>query len=579
MGLAHTRLSIIDLSQGGHQPMVSPCGRWIIVFNGEIYNYRDLRRELMDQGCTLQSSSDTEVLLALLSREGPGALRKLIGMFAFGLWDRDRRELTLGRDRLGIKPVVYANLADGGIAFASEIETLRKLPEVQASGFDGEALSQYLACLYIPAPLTAWRGISKLPPGYVLRWKSGQVQLERWWQPCFSPDRKIAYGAAVDELFEILKSAVRDHMVSDVPVGCFLSGGVDSSVIAALMADETRRSGGERLQTFTMTFSEASYDERAQAALIAGHIGSQHTELPSNARGAIDRLPELMQAFGEPFGNPTALLIDELSLLARRHLKVAMVGDGGDEIFAGYPRYQGGLLAQRFRRMPRAFQTLTKALAQGLPDGPSGHHTLRRLREFVTGATQNDPEMYAGWVEYFSPEERVELLDLPETPLRPIAQLYQSVSAGSPLDTMQHTDLLSFLPGNLLAYGDAMSMRHALELRLPLLDHRVVEYVSSLPAAIRYASGPKSLLRSVAARLLPREIAYGRKRGFNPPMGRWLNHELAPQLSERLRPDRLARLGIRWKPVKRLLDEHKRGYRDHALKIWALLALEAWAPA
>lgn len=577
IGLAHTRLSIIDLSATGHQPMVSPCGRWALTFNGEIYNYQALRTELSGEGIRFSSSSDTEVLLALLSRRGVEGLTQVVGMFAFALWDRQRQELLLGRDRLGIKPLVFAPLPDGGIAFASEIQALRRLDLARTDAVDREAISQYLACLYIPAPRTAWQGISKLRPGHILRWRAGSITIEPWWQPRFVSTRTVSHDTAVAELSDLLRSAVRDHMVSDVLVGCFLSGGIDSSVIAALMAEARQKLGAPPLQTFTMTFDEAAYDERQLAAAVAQHIRSEHTELPSRALGAIDRLNQLTRFFGEPFGNPTSLLIDELSHLAREHVKVALVGDGGDEVFAGYPRYRGGLLAQTYRHIPSSLRTAVEYAAALLPDGPSGRHGLRRVREFLTEAGKSDPEMYAGWVEYFSPQERAELLDLPSLPPRPIAQVYQAVTTGDSLDTMQHTDLLTFLPGNLLAYGDAMSMRHALELRLPLLDHRIVEYVSSLPANVRYAYGAKSLLRAIAARLLPASIVHAPKRGFNPPIGRWINQDLAQQVADRLTPSRLGPLGIQWRPVARLLDEHRQGYRDHGLKIWALLALEAWA--
>ena len=574
-GLVHTRLAVIDLSPGGAQPFLSEDGRYALTYNGEIFNYRALRDALEADGERFRSESDTEVLLRLLQREGAASLDRVVGMFAFALWDRARGELLLGRDRLGIKPLVYAALPDGGIAFASEIAALRRHPGIDLA-VDREALSEYLACLYVPAPRTLHRGIRKLPPGHVLRWSDGRITaLESYWRPAFAPSRQPSLDEAVEALMPLLRRAVAACMVADVPVGCFLSGGIDSSVIAALMAETLRRQGGPPLRSFTMTFDEAAYDERGAARIVAQAIGSDHTELPASPRLA-ERAGAMVDRFGEPFGNPTALLIDDLSRKAGEHVTVALVGDGGDEVFAGYPRYRGGLLAQRYRRLPSWLRHGAAPLAALIPESTKGLHGLRRAREFLAGANLPDAEMYAGWVEYFSPEERLQLLDGAWPPTSPIAALYRQAPSQQPLDAMQQTDLCSFLPGNLLAYGDAMSMAHALELRLPLLDHRLIEAVSTLDPALRFAHGQKTLLKALAAKLLPREIVERPKRGFNPPMGIWLRRDLAPLVAERLTPERLARLSIAWQPVERLLAEHRRGLRDHALKIWALLVLDLW---
>jgi asparagine synthase (glutamine-hydrolysing) len=575
-GLIHTRLAIIDLSPGGAQPRLSEDGRFAITYNGEIFNYRALRGELEVAGERFRSESDTEVLLRLLQREGAAGLERVVGMFAFALWDRERRELLLGRDRLGIKPLVYARLPDGGLAFASEIAALRRHPGIDLS-IDRDALSEYLACLYVPAPRTLHRGIRKLPPGHVLRWRAGQVvEVRPYWRPQFAGTRQPSLDEAVEELMPLVRRAVADCMVADVPVGCFLSGGIDSSIIAALMAETLREQGGPALRSFTMVFDEPSYDEREPARIVAQAIGSIHLELPASARLA-SLAERMVDRFGEPFGNPTALLIDDLSRQAREHVTVALVGDGGDEVFAGYPRYRGGLLAQRYRRLPSWLRRdVAVPLAAFIPESTRGFHGLRRAREFLSGANLPDDEMYASWVEYFTPEERRDLLDLDASPASPIATLYRQAASQQPLDAMQQTDLCSFLPGNLLAYGDAMSMAHALELRLPLVDHRLVAAVGRLTPSLRFAHGQKTLLKAIAAKLLPREIVERPKRGFNPPMGIWLRRDLAPLVAERLRPGRLAPLGIAWRPVERLLVEHRRGLRDHALKIWALLVLDLW---
>ncbi|GAB6052614.1 asparagine synthase (glutamine-hydrolyzing) [Magnetospira thiophila] len=574
-GLAHTRLAVIDLSPGGAQPMASDCGRYVLAFNGEIYNYRDLRRDLQAAGDVFRSDSDTEVLLNLLRRYGAGALSKLVGMFAFAFWDKQEKILLLARDRLGIKPLVYAPLTGGHLAFASEIQALRAHPGIELA-VDRDALSEYLACLYVPAPRTIHRGIRKLPPGHLLTWKNGHTAITPYWVPNFDGHRHPSFDEAVEEILPLVRQAVVDRLVSDVPVGCFLSGGIDSSVIAALMAEEARRIGAPPVRSFTMTFDEAAYDERRNARRVAEHIGSEHVELRASPT-LVDLLDDYLDGFGEPFGNPTALLINDLSRKAREHVTVALVGDGGDEVFAGYPRYKGGLLARRYRKLPGWLRRgIIGPAAEMIPESSTGRHGLRRVREFLSAANLPDAQMYAAWVEYFDPRERRDLLGLPDLPSRPIAELYDTAPSDDPLDAMQQTDLLSFLSGNLLAYGDAMSMRHALELRLPLMDHRLLEAVGKIAPGLRVEHGMKSLLRGVARRLLPPDIVDAPKRGFNPPMGVWLRQDLAPMVAERLTAGRMADLGLDPKAVQRLLAVQATGRRDVALKVWALLVFEAW---
>ena len=575
LGFSHTRLKVIDLSDAAAQPMTSANGRYVLTFNGEIYNFKELRRDLEQTGVTFRSSSDTEVLLELLARDGTPAIQKLVGMFAFALWDKEKHELILARDRLGIKPLVYAPLPGSNLAFASEITALCNHPGIDLT-IDTDAVSEYLACLYVPAPRTIYCGIRKLPPGHVLHWHNGETTIEAYWQPKFDGTTMLSADEAIEDLMPVVRQAVTDRLVSDVPLGCFLSGGIDSSVIAALMAEEATRSGAAPIKTFTMTFDEAAYDERINARRVADHIGSHHTELPASP-SLVDLLDDTITAFGEPFGNPTSLLINDLSRKAREHVTVALVGDGGDEVFAGYPRYQGGLWAQKYRRLPRWLrENMIAPMASLIPESSRGHHGLRRAREFLTGANLPNYQMYASWVEYFDPHERRQIMNLNEVPERPIERLYQQVPSQHPLDAMQQTDVQSFLPGNLLAYGDAMSMHHALELRLPLIDHRLIEKVGVLSPALRVQGGLKFLLKKIAGKLLPQEIATAPKRGFNPPMGVWLKSNLKDRVAERLTAPNLSALGLEAAPVTKLLGEFHQGRRDHSLKIWALLVLEAW---
>lgn len=577
-GLAHARLAIIDLTTGGTQPMVSPCERWVMAFNGEIYNYQSLRSDLESQGETFVTSSDTEVLLRLLMRQGLESLPKLAGMFAIALWDRAERSLVLIRDRFGVKPLVWSPLPSGGVAFASEIHALAAQPGVDLT-LDPQALSQYLACLYVPAPLSMHQGIRKLAPGSWLAWRDGRISMGRWWRPQFGNGRALGVDEAVEEVAPLIETAVRRRLVADVEVGCFLSGGIDSSVIAAIMAKIRREQGAPPPRTFTMTFDEAAYDERIPARAIADHLGTTHVELPASPQST-DFLDDMVRLFGEPFGNPTALLIHDLSQMTRRHVSVALAGDGGDEVFAGYPRYRGGMLAARLdRALPAG---LRRGLAWGagmIPESSQGRHGWRRAREFLGALGQTPAQRYGGWVEYFNPGERQELLELAGLPSSPIAELYESLRLNDPLDAMQATDLQSFLPGNLLSYGDAMSMAVALETRLPFLDHDLVTQVGSIAAATRVADGPKTLLKAVARRYLPAHIVDRPKLGFNPPMGVWLKGALKPLVEERLVKTKVERLGLAWTPVARLLTEHRAGRRDHSLKVWSLLVLDAWMRA
>jgi asparagine synthase (glutamine-hydrolysing) len=572
-GVVHTRLAIIDVSRASAQPMLSDCGRFVLSFNGEIYNYAELRRALEADGDRFRSTGDTEVLLNWLRRHGSDGIARLRGMFAFALWDLERRELLLARDHVGVKPLVYAELADGQLAFASEIHALRAHGGVDLA-LDRTALSQFLACLYVPWPRSIHRGIRKLPPGHLLRWRDGRCELAPFWQPRISGERDLGLDDAVDELMPIVRRAVTRQMVSDVPIGCFLSGGIDSSVIAALMAEQRRAEGSAPLNTFTMTFAEAAYDESAAARAIAGCLGTHHTELDATP-DLMHLLDDSLLAFGEPFGNPTSLLIDDLSRNARRFVTVALVGDGGDEVFAGYPRYQGGLLAQRSRHLPQWMRAQLGPAAALIPESQRGWHSLRRAREFLESLALADPDRYARWVEYFNPDERAALLGAPAT--SPIAAIYRASPSRHPLDAMQATDLVSFLPGNILAYGDAMSMRHALELRPPLLDPDLIDVVGRIAPAVRFREGKKTLLRRIAHRLLPARLIDRRKRGFNPPIGVWLARDGGRVLAERITPPRMAALEIAWAPVARLVREQQSGRRDHSLKLWALLVLDAWA--
>ena len=580
-GLAHARLAVLDLSPAGRQPMETPDGRLRIVFNGEIYNFQELRRELEAGGATFRTRTDTEVLLEGYRRWGDGFLARLRGMFALAIFDSVRGRALLARDRLGVKPLYY-RIADDGLSFASEAKGILALLPARP-GIDLAALRDFLTYLYVPYPRSIFQGLRQLSPGHTLVWERGRTTVERYWRlPPVGPARPRT--EVVRELRALLEETVRLHLLSDVPLGAFLSGGLDSATLVALMA----RQSGRPVKTFCMTFEPGAglYDEREYARDVAVRYGTEHTEIPVRPDLA-ELLPRSVRHFDEPFGNPTALLVHLLSQKTREHVTVALAGDGGDEIFLGYPRYQGAALSELYARLPRPLRTLAaQELVPRIPESTRGRHTLRRAREFLAGGLLPPDERYASWVTYFSEEEQRALLTpdvlrATEGELRE-AHLLQALAPGDArgfVDRCQAVDLATFLPGNLLTYSDRMSMAHALEVRVPYCDHLLVEFMARLPASEKMPRlRTKSLLRDAVADLLPPTVRRRKKLGFNPPLGIWLNGPLRPMLEDILSESRLARRGL-FEPaaVRALVEEHQGGRRDRSLHLWALLNFESWA--
>ncbi len=587
VSLGHRRLAVIDLL-AGQQPMTSADGRWTIVFNGEIYNFGELRRELESSGAVFRTHSDTEVLLEAWAHWGAEALGRLCGMFAFALWDAREQALWLVRDRLGVKPLYYTLVA-GRLLFGSEIKALLAHPEV-STRLRASAVDDYLACLYVPAPQTIFEGIEELPPAHWLRYRHGAVQIRRYWQARPLPAGEAA-SASTEELCALLGEAVRGRLVSDVPLGAFLSGGLDSSSIVALAS---REQPGEAsgtpvspLRTFSLGFGagEERYTELEFARLVAAHCRAEHHELTIRPDCAA-LLPRMVELFDEPFGNPTALLLHALSEAARQHVTVALAGDGGDELFLGYPRHLGARLRRILSGVPLPIRTAVAALAGALPESTNGRHAPRRAREFLSSSAVSWQQAYIGWVTYFSPAMRRHLY-MPEFRAALdehraesfLEQRFSEVADCDPLDQVSYVDLHSFLPHNVLQYGDRMSMAHALELRLPFTDHRLVEFALRIPPAQKLRGRrTKYLLRQAMRPLLPKETIVRSKLGLNPPLGRWLRRELAPLLESHLSPAAVRRRGwFRPEAVTRLRREFESGNRDFSLHLWGLLVLEEWA--
>jgi asparagine synthase (glutamine-hydrolysing) len=561
--LAARRLSIIDL-ETGDQPIANEDGTLHVVQNGEIYNYRELRRELERAGHSFRTHGDTEVLLHLYEQHGTGFAERLRGMFAVAIWDAPRRRLVLARDRFGIKPLYYRAVG-GELAFASE---LRALPRGE---IDLDALEAFLAFNSIPAPLTILREVRKLPAGQVLVWEDGTVRLERFARPAPLPERDDEEAELVEELRSRLRDSVRAHLVSDVPVGVLLSGGVDSALLAALAAEAT----AEPLRTFSIGFEERSFDELADARRVAERYGTRHHELVLRPDAAL-LLPALAEAFDEPFADSSALPTYLVSELAASDVKVALSGEGGDELFGGYYTYAADLMADRLAPLAR----IARPLVEALPASTRKASLDYKAKRFVRAAHLPPLERHHGWKEIFSPALRAELTGRRSAfdPVDLLRDRYEETRGADELARLQDVDLGVYLVDDLLVKTDRASMAHSLEARVPYLDTVVTNLALALPARHKVRGlAKKVLLRKAAEPLLPREIVRGKKRGFSIPAAAWLRGELEPFARETLSVDTLRRQGF-FEPtvVQRLLDDHVAGREDRSRQLWGLLAFTLW---
>jgi asparagine synthase (glutamine-hydrolysing) len=583
-GLGHRRLSIIDLSSG-QQPMANEDGTVQVIFNGEIYNFQELRERLEGKGHRFATHSDTEVIVHAYEEYGPACVEHFRGMFAFGLWDGRRRTLLLARDRVGKKPLFYAR-AGGQLVFASELQALLEHPDVSRTP-DPAAIDEYLTYGYIPAPRTAYRGVHKLPPAHylacTLRDGADEVRLERYWRLSYGPKSTLTEDEAAQGLLEVLTEAVRLRLIADVPLGALLSGGVDSSLVVALMS---RLSSGP-VRTFSIGFDEREFDELPYARAVARQYGTEHHELTVRPE-ALEVLPTLVRHYGEPFADSSAVPSYYVARQARAHVKVALNGDGGDESFAGYERYLGSALADRFRWVPGLVRKGLSGLAGLLiPDWLPRRSRLRQARRFLEAVGRPTAQRYLGWVSYFSPAQKASLY----TPgLR--AQLggqdgegwflaefeAERKEGGDGLDTLLGLDVRSYLPYDLLVKMDIATMANSLEARSPLLDHKVMEFAARLPSSCKIKrTALKYLLKKVAGGLLPAENLHRRKMGFGVPVGTWMRSELRPLLEDTLLSSAArTRDYIRPEPLRQMFEEHVSGRRDHAYQLWALLWLELW---
>lgn len=591
IALVHRRLSIVDLSGAGHQPMISANGRYVIIYNGEVYSHQPIREELERKGYKFRGHSDTEVILESIVESGLEAtVSRLIGMFAIALWDRRDRTLTLIRDRLGIKPLYWAKIG-GLFLFGSELKALRAHPRFDAR-IDQSAVASYMRHNYIPAPRTIYQNAAKLEPGRILTlpW-NGEPQINKFWDA-----REIARAgmanpvrgddhAVIAELGTLLQDAVGRRMIADVPLGAFLSGGIDSSVVVALM----QSANAGKVRTFTIGFAEAGYGEAPHAAAVAKHLGTEHTELTVTAQQALDVIPRLPEWFDEPFADSSQIPTYLVSAMTRKHVTVALSGDGGDELFAGYTRYQ---LATRFwRKLMLLPRPLRRAAAHALtalsPDRWTralsiipGQMMPGQIGDKIHKAASllglNDPgALYLSLVSHWDPG-----IAAPAAGEAKGVLWDDRIAAEFPdlLSRMQFLDLVTYLPDDILTKVDRASMAVALEARVPLIDHRVVEYAWRLPKAMKIRNGvSKWALRQVLYRHVPAPIMERPKMGFGVPLGEWLRGPLRGWAEDLLAEGRLREGGlVDAAVVRRYWQEHCSGNRNWQYLIWDVLMLEAW---
>ncbi len=578
VGLAARRLSIIDLA-GGDQPIANEDGTVHVVQNGEIYNYGELRAGLLSRGHTLRTHGDTEVLVHLYEERGPRFVELLRGMFAIALWDARARRLVLARDPFGIKPLYY-RVAGGVLSFGSELKALLRQPNFSRE-IDLDALEAFLAFNSIPAPLSIFKEARKLPAGHLLVWEqqagSAGVTIERYARPAPKPATELQ-KASEEELAEELRARLRDsvraHLVADVPVGVLLSGGIDSSCLVALAAEES----GYQVSTFTIGFDERGFDERALARSVAERYGTDHHELVLRP-DATELLPKLTEAFDEPFADSSAIPTYLVAQLARSQVKVALSGEGGDELFGGYATYVADWLAPRVGPLAQ----LVRPLVELLPSSTRSASALDyKAKRFVRGVHLPPLERHHAWREIFSPDARAELLNPARRgtldPLDVYRARYAETEGAQRLARLQDVDFGVYLVDDLLVKTDRASMAHSLEARVPFCDPVIAEFALGLDDDLKVRGfRTKRLLRRAVAPLVPIEIIKGKKRGFSIPAAAWLRGELEPFARETLSPERLRRQGfLRPEVVTRIINDHVGGREDLSRQLWGLLAFSLW---
>jgi asparagine synthase (glutamine-hydrolysing) len=577
IALGHARLSVIDLTAAGHQPMPTEDGSVQIVFNGEIYNFVELRAELSERGYHFKSHTDTEVILNGYHCWGEQVFERLRGMFAIALWDRRDEKLVLARDRVGKKPLFYAWQGDVFL-FGSEIKSILVWPGFRREP-EYEAIHHYLTLQYIPAPWSAFKGIKKLPnASYMTVTREGQVNVKNYWAlPEPSQTRHRPISEVKEELVALLDEAVRLRMIADVPLGAFLSGGVDSSAIVAMMA---RHSSG-RVKTFCIGFDEAGYDERVYARMVAERYDTDHHEMVVRPQAAAI-LPLLAWHYNEPFADPSAIPTYYVAQMARRHVTVVLNGDGGDESFLGYGRYSQCLKTEWISNLPLPLRQLASRIVQFIPPDLDRYRVLRVVRRWLSYVSEKASRRYAPSIVYFYDHDKVAGYDhhmrpfLNNSSLDLLERFFRQ--SKSFVGGAAWADIHTYLPDDLLVKVDIASMAHGLEARSPLLDHKLMEWAARIPPAQKMEGGvTKSILKSALEPFLPNDVLYRPKMGFGVPIDEWLKGELKEFAYDTLLSAQARRRGLMMPTyVKSLLDAHCGGIQLHHTRLWALLMLELW---
>ena len=589
VGLGHQRLSIIDLSSAGRQPMSNEDGTLRVTFNGEIYNFKDIRAELQKKGHIFRSDTDTEVIIHLYEEEGLDAVKRLNGMFAFALWDEKLNRLWVCRDRIGIKPLVYY-WNNYNFVFASEIKALLNDPLI-SKDLDHEALLLYLAFNYVPAPYTIFKGIRKLKPGHYLILQNQELELIEYWDtPQITDSDKSVELSAVqadsykDMLFNCLEDAVQSRMIADVPLGAFLSGGIDSSIIVALMA----RHAAKPVKTFSIGFEDADlYDETSYAREVAELNRTDHHEIILSYKDMLAALPNIISSFDEPFADSSAIPTYIVSQETRKHVTVALSGDGGDELFAGYRSYLAEYWFAKYMMVPGFLREgLLERIINVLPDSrdTKGLEYIRRLKKFIKGTKGSFPERVLSLKEVFPKDVRKNILienpnikSLNDPALKWVERLLNG-HQGDSLNSILYSDLKDSLPCDMLTKVDWMSMKNSLEVRVPFLDHRLVEMAFQMPGSLKLKNGKtKYILKETFKDLLPPSIYRRPKAGFEVPISRWLKNELKFLLDQYLAEKRIQNQGIfDPKIIKQLVGQHLSGKTDTSWMLWNLIVFQSW---
>jgi asparagine synthase (glutamine-hydrolysing) len=578
VALGHRRLSIIDVACG-KQPLANEDGSVWVVFNGEIYNFRDLRNRLEGAGHRFRTQSDTETLVHLYEDEGADMLRHLNGMFAIALWDARQGQLLLARDRLGVKPLVYRR-EPGRLLFASELKSILQVPGVPRT-IDPQALDDYLTYQYVPHPRTIFQGIEKLPPGHYALYRDNRLEIHPFWQPDFNAEEDRPAEEYARELRELLTSAVEMRLQSEVPLGAFLSGGIDSTIVVGLMAKLMK----EPVRTFSIGFPVGEFDETRYARQAAERFGACHEEFQVRP-DAMEVLPRLVWHYDEPFADSSAVPTWYVSQLTRRHVTVALTGDAGDELFAGYPRYLAVRLGERFDRLPGWLRAiLAGGFWQRLPSGARQKSRIRQFKRFAEMLNMPPARRYLEWIAIFGQSRRAALYSEDFLRLLPDADPIEFLEAAlrrsnrrDAATAFSLADLVTYLPCDLMTKVDIASMAHGLECRQPFLDYRVVELAARMPVRLKFQRGRgKRILRDAFADLLPDSIARRPKMGFGVPLDHWFRNELRDFTREILFDQKTLERGyFRPEAVKQLWDQQQQGRFNHGYRLWALLILELW---